>query len=82
MGLLKDIPKGSLRVLIGLELRNAWLANGIMYNSDVWHNVKDSDIAQFVAIDQYLLKGLVSAHAKTPLEHLYLETGALPIPDI
>ena len=78
-GLIKDIPFGNLRVLIGLELRKAWLVNGIMYTSEVWYNISDGDIAQFVAIDQYLLKGLVSAHSKTPLEHLYLETGALPI---
>jgi hypothetical protein len=48
----------------------------------VWHSVQDSDIAHFVAIDQYLLRGLVKAHAKVPLEHLYLETAALPIPYI
>ena len=28
------------------------------------------------------IKGLISAHNKTPVEHLYLETAALPIPYI
>ena len=30
-------------------------------------------------IDKYLLRGLVGAHAKVPLEHLYLELAALPL---
>ena len=30
------------------------------------------------AIDKYLLRTLLGAHAKVPLEHLYLEVAALP----
>ena len=43
--LLKDLPMGNLIILIGLELRQAWLVNGNIFNSEVWHNVADSDIA-------------------------------------
>ena len=78
-GFLKDIPIGNLRVQIGLELRQSWLLNGILFNSEVWYNMKDTDIASFVIIDQYLIRGLLYSHSKTPLEHLYLETGALPV---
>ena len=80
--LLKDLPIGNLRVQIGLELRQAWLINGVLFNSEVWHSVADSDIAHFVEIDKYLLRGLVQSHAKVPIEHLYLETAAIPIPFI
>ena len=73
---------GYVIVQIGLELRKAWLVNGILFNSEVWHCVKENDIAPFVEIDKYLLKGLLTAHAKTPIEHIYLETAALPIPYI
>ena len=31
------------------------------------------------AIDKYLLRELLGAHAKVPLEHLYLEVEALPL---
>ena len=79
---LKDLPIGNLRVQIGLELRQAWLINGILFNSEVWHSVADSDIAHFVEIDKYLLRGLIKAHAKVPLEQLCLETAAIPIPFI
>ena len=64
---------------IGLELRKSWLINGILYNSEVWHGMKYSDIASFVIIYQYLIRGLLNSHSKTPIEHLYLETAALPI---
>ena len=77
--LLSDLPVGNLRVQIGLTLRHAWLINGILFNSEVWHNTTQEQVAQFVEIDKYLLRGLVGAHAKVPLEHLYLEMAALPI---
>ena len=77
--LLSDLPEDNLRVQIGLTLRHAWLINGILFNSEVWHNVSKDQIAQFVDIDKYLLPGLVGAHVKVPLEHLYLETAALPV---
>ena len=32
--------------------------------------------------DKYLLRGLLKAHAKVPIEHLYLETAVIPIPFI
>ena len=77
--LLKDLPLGNLRTRVGLELRQAWLINGILYNSEVWHGLRDIDIANFVAIDKYLLRGIINSHAKVPIEHLYLEMGVLPL---
>ena len=77
--LLSDLPVGNLRVEISLELRQAWLINGILFNSEVWHSLSTGQIEQLVTIDKYLLRGLVGSHAKAPLEHLYLETAALPI---
>ena len=46
-------------MIIGLELRQAWLINGILLNSEVWRSVTNSDCAHFVDNDKYLLKGLV-----------------------
>ena len=75
--LLGDLPVGNLRVQIGLALRPAWLINGILFNSEVWHSTTTEQINQLVDIDKYLLRGLVGAHAKTPLEHIYLELAVL-----
>ena len=53
--------------------------NGILFNSEVWYSVSAKQVANFVDIDKYLLRGLVNAHAKVPLEHLYLELSVLPL---
>ena len=53
--LLSDLPVGNLRVEIGLALRQAWLINGILFNSEVWHSVSSGQIEQLVTFDKYLL---------------------------
>ena len=68
-----------MRIEIGLALRQAWLINGILFNSEIWYSVTEQQIAHLVDIDKYLLRGLVGAHAKVALEHLYLKLAALPI---
>ena len=79
LALLKELPLGNLKTEVGLALRQAWLINGILYNSEVWHGIRKCDVNNFAAIGKYLLRGLVDSHCKTPLEHLYLEMAALPI---
>ena len=64
---------------IGLKLRQAMLLNGILYNSEAWHNISESEIKMLEQVDEYLLRTLVKGHSKTPLEFLYLEAGATPI---
>ena len=76
---LNDLPLGSKRIQVGLELRKSWLLNGILCNSEVWHSVSKQSIENLEAIDKYLLRGLVGAHAKVPLEHMYLELAVLPL---
>ena len=76
---LKDLPLGSKRIQVGLELRHAWLINGILVNCEVWHSVSNYQIENLLAIDKYLLRGLLGAHAKVLLEHLYLKVAALPL---
>ena len=55
------------------------LLNGILYNSEAWHSLTEADIRLLESVDEYLLRALVKAHSKTPLEFLYLEAGAIPI---
>ena len=66
-----------MRIEIGLALRQAWLINGILFNSEIWYSVTEQQIAHLV--DKYLLRGIVGAHAKVALEHLYVELAAFPI---
>ena len=37
LAMLKELPLYNLRIEIGLALRQAWLINGMLYNSEVWH---------------------------------------------
>ena len=77
--ILEEIPLGKYKLEIGLSLRQAMLLNGILFNSEAWHNLNEKEIRRLEEVDEYLLRALVHGHAKTPLEFLYLETGAIPI---
>ena len=79
MSILDEIPLGVHKMEIGLNLRQAMFLNGILYNSEVWHSITETEIRLLETVDEYLLRYLVNAHSKTPLEFLYLESGVLPI---
>ena len=77
--ILEEIPLGQHKMEIGLHLRQAMLLNGMLYNSEVWHSITEQEIRLLETVDEHLLRSMVKGHSKTPLEFLYLETGALPI---
>ena len=64
---------------IGLKLRQAMLLNGMLYNSEAWHAITETEIRLLETVDEQLLRSLVKGHAKTPLEFLYLEAGTTTI---
>ena len=78
LAFLNDLPLGNLRVEVGLALRQAWFVNGILFNSEVWNQTTKFQEEQLLSVDKYLLRGILSSHAKTPIEFIYLEIGALP----
>ena len=79
LAIVNEVPLGHWKVKAGLRLRQAMLINGILYNSEVWHNMSIKDAVIFEKVDEALLRGLLNAHPKTPLEALYLETKSIPI---
>ena len=79
LALLEEIPLGRYKVEIGLKLRQALLLNGIPYNSEGWHAVKEEHIKALEKVDESLLRGILRNHCKTPLEFLFLETGSISI---
>ena len=46
---------------------------------EAWHNINEAELKMLESVDEHLLRSLVEAHSKTPLEFLYLEAGAVPI---
>ena len=79
VAILSDIPLGVYRVEIGLQLRQAMFLNGVLFNSEAWHNVADKDIELLEKVDEGLLRAILLCHAKVPLEFLFLETGSLSV---
>ena len=79
LAIVEEIPLGRYRIEIGLNLRQAMLINGILYNSEAWHDINEKEIKRLEEVDEHLLRSLVNGHAKTPLEFIYLETGSIPL---
>ena len=67
------------KVQAGLRLRQAMLLNGMLFNSEAWHGVDEKDIILLEKVDKALIRSILSAHPKIPLEALYLETKSVPI---
>ena len=77
--ILNEIPLGRYKVDIGLKLRQAMFISATLFNSEAWHNITVSDICRLEKVDESLLRKILKCHSKTPLEMLYLETGAMPL---
>ena len=73
LAIVNEIPLSHWKVQAGLHLRQAMLVNGTMFNSEAWHNITDKKV------DEAFLRQLLSAHSKTPLEALHLETNSVPL---
>ena len=80
--LLNDIPLGNKRIAMGLSLRSAWFMNGCFFNSEVWSGYHKSDFEEHNLIDHKILRLILGAQAKVPIEMLYMETSVLPILDV
>ena len=60
-------------------LRQAMLINGILFNSESWHSVSETEYRMLETVDEHLLRALVKGQSKTALEFLYLEAGVIPL---
>ena len=73
------MPFGKRRLEICLMLRDAMFVNGVLCNSEAWHYILNKHIEELEVIDRQLMRHIIGAHAKAPIEFLYLETGTLPL---
>jgi hypothetical protein len=79
MSLLDDICLGKHYFETAARLRESYLVNGILFNSEIWYDLKENEIRELEEIDETLLRKIFKAHSKTPIEALYLELGCLPL---
>ena len=79
LGILSEIPLGKYKIQMGLHLRQAMLINGMLYNSEAWHNLNSEHIKMLQEVDNHLLRSMFNSHSKTSTAFLHLETATIPI---
>ena len=79
LAITSEVPLAHWRIQSGLKLRQAMFLNGTLFNSEAWQGISQSEIEMMEKVDEDLLRGLLKAHPKIPIEALYLETGTIPI---
>ena len=79
LAITNEVPLAHWRIEAGLKLRQAMFLNGTLFNSEAWQGISPGEIEMIEKVDEDLLRGLLKAHSKIPLEALYLETGCIPV---
>lgn len=77
--LLDKISLGVFYVEIFIVLRNSMFINGILTNTEVWHNFKKCEVEELEELDRSLIRKVLKVPITTPKEALHLELGILPI---
>ena len=77
--MLDDLCLGQYHFEAGVMLRNSLVLSSLLSNSESWYNLTKRDISKLEGVDEEMLRKLLFAHSKTPIELLYLETGSIPI---
>ena len=79
MSLLNSISLGHHYFKIAKILRESILINGMLFGGSAWYNITENNMRALEKIDESLLRQILGAHSKTPLEALYLELGCKPL---
>ena len=79
MNILETASFGPFYFEIAMLLREAILVNGVTTNTEVWHNISESEIAEFENLDKLFFQRLLSVPKSTPTESFFLELGAIPM---
>ena len=59
-------------------LHQTMFLNGTMVNMETWTHFNEKRLVMFEQVEQQLLRQILRAHSKTPIETLYLEMGVIP----
>ena len=57
LAIVNEIPLSYWKIQTGLLLRQAMLVNGILFNTEAWHNISNKDIMVLEKVDEALLMG-------------------------
>ena len=67
---------------VGILLRNSLLVSSMLFNSEAWYNLTETELNLLETIDLQFLRQLLKAPKGTPKEMLFLELGCMPYRDI
>ena len=79
MSILKEVSFGIYHFEMGLLFRTSLLINGILFNTEVIHNLTEKQIEKLDECDKIFMRKLFGAEAGTPIESFYIETSTLPL---
>ena len=77
--MLSDLCLGKYYFQSAIILRTSLFLASLISNAEAWVNLSPKNISDLEKIDEQLLRDLLSAQTKTPIETLYLETGSMPV---
>ena len=66
-------------IVVFSALFSSLFLSSLISNSEAWVNLTEKNLNDLEAVDEQLLRDILSAHPKTAKELLYLETGSLPV---
>ena len=78
LAMCTEISLGFQIYSIAKLLLQAIFLNGTMVNMETWPNFNDKRVSMFERAEQSILRKILNAHSKTPIECLYLELGIIP----
>ena len=55
------------------------LINNMLFSANAWYDLTESNLRTLEQTDESLLRQILKAHSKTPIEALYFELGCTPI---
>ena len=73
--MLEDIPFGKHYFEVGMILRYSLLVSSVLFDSEAWYNLTESELDLLETIDLLFLRKLLKAPKGTPKEMLFLELG-------
>ena len=79
INILETVSFGNYYFEIAMTLRESMFLNAILTNSEIWYNLKQSEIDDLEDLDRLLLRKIFGTLSSCPKEALFLESGAIPI---
>ena len=77
VNLIDGIPFDKFYFEVAILLPNILFVSSVLFNSEVWYNLTNSELDLLETVDVDLLRGILKAPKSTPKEMLFLELGIL-----